>query len=264
MIALAALVGGCGSQDGHDAGRGLAAAVEQTNRGGPLAISEIGIEHSGPNERVVLRVTGSAYAAGREARLKVVSTREGKGPPSADARETDEVDGELAVRRERLLFRSPGVQRRLGLPTPGVWIEIDATDPRAPSTGLMGNPALGPLDPTRPADHLRAAERVRRVGTDDIGTHYRMTIDYDEYVRRLGPAQRRQLQPKVEQVRRRIGVSRYEADAWVGPSGHIARITGAIRNVTGRDLVTYTLDLRPTRGRPKIPEKSVRLEELNR
>jgi hypothetical protein len=145
-------------------------------------------------------------------------------------------------------------------------VAYDPDDPAAAEVGLKAVGGAGRLDVTRPVDHLRAADDVKRDGHEEVNgyetTRYRMAIDFDRYLEIADPALAARLREPIERFDRRLHTSRFPAQAWIDVDGRVVRLDSQIRTVTGGEVASYRLDLAPATATPAVPPHAVPLRKL--
>jgi hypothetical protein len=256
---LAGLAAGCGSEE--DATRAVRDAAVRTTTAGPLAIDETAEVTAGRRQRVALAIKGTADGKARTARFTMSSRLEGEGTPSASVREFDELlDGEMAVRGELVYMRLPALDREAGLN--GRWLVLDPNDPISKQVGFTGTSGIGGPDPSRPADLLRAAEDVERVGTEGGETHYRLKVDYGRYLDLLPTKERRALAGELRKLRLMVDTSAVEHEVWIDDDGYVTRMQGDLESRFGADVASYSIELSRADRPPAIPRHGVTFDDL--
>jgi hypothetical protein len=259
LVSLAAV--GCGGS-GDDAARVVKSAAERTTNGGPIAVHEAATIGPDAPQSVNMFIEGTSDGKRRAARFSIKVDVEGGPPTDESVRELDMLDGEMAEQGEVIYMDVDALSRQLDLH--GRWLKMDPADPISRKSGFAGTTSMGGLDPARPVDHLRAADDVRRVGSSDDTTHYRMMIDYDRYLDLIGPQASAALAPELKKLKKATHTARHPLDAWIGKDGRVHRIESKLRAGLGPVLISYRIDLEPAAKPPAIPRNAVTFEELSK
>ncbi len=83
-------------------------------------------------------------------------------------------------------------------------------------------------DPSQLLSYLKAASgQITRIGAEQVqgvpATHYRATIDYDQYASRVAPAQRANASQSVAALERLTGTHSQLVDVWVNGQHRVRR-----------------------------------------
>jgi hypothetical protein len=105
----------------------------------------------------------------------------------------------------------------------------------------------GQSNPTQQLDYLRSVSGdLKELGKETVGgvetTHYRGTVDLDEYVKLVPEAQRASVRKTIQQVEKNMGGrSTYPVDVWVDQSDQVRRMAFDMKSNTPQGTVTTSM-----------------------
>jgi hypothetical protein len=155
----------------------------------------------------------------------------------------NDLRGEVVYYGDDVFVNTPHVMEKL--PKGKRWIELTREQARGAGggTGLEG---LATLDPTKPVDHLRAAEgEAELLGTGQVrgvpAKHYRVTLDYRRYVPLLPPRDQAGYRKTLDRLEQVLGTSKLPIEVWIASDGTIRRLEGEVSSHGSK--LTYTVDI---------------------
>jgi hypothetical protein len=248
-LLLALVVGlvatGCGGAESPvlkgPALRSLAQAARATEQTGSYRF-DLALEMSMPGQSQALEVTaeGAVDEAGRRAVMtmdfgQLTSLFGGLGGQLS----SDDLRMELRFDWPVMYVRMPFLADKL--PGGKEWISLDIEDfAKQQGVQLPGVGSFGQSDPSAFLDFLKASTGGLRVlGTEKVGgvqtRHYLTKIDLGELAKTMPAAQRKQLEPALQQLGRLTsnGAIAPLVDAWVDGDGLLRRFTMTFSMPTG-------------------------------
>jgi hypothetical protein len=134
------------------------------------------------------------------------------------------------------------------LPGSKPWIRIDMQQ-LGKRVGLDFGALMqsGQSNPTQQLDYLRSVSGdLKELGKEAVGgvetTHYRGTVDLDEYVKLVPEAQRASVRKTIQQVEKNMGGrSTYPVDVWVDQSDQVRRMAFDMKSDTPQGTLTTSM-----------------------
>jgi len=136
------------------------------------------------------------------------------------------------------------------LPGSKPWIRIDMQK-LGERVGLDFGALMqsGQSDPTQQLDYLRSVSGdLKELGKQTVGgvetTHYRGTVDLNDYEKLVPEDQRESVRKTIEQVERSMGGrSTYPVDVWVDSSDRVRRMAFDMKSDTSQGTVTTSMQM---------------------
>ena len=107
----------------------------------------------------------------------------------------------------------------------------------------------GQSNPTQQLDYLRSVSGdLKELGKESVGgvetTHYRGTVDLEDYVKLVPAAQRASVRKTIQQVEKNMGgASTYPVDVWVDSSDRVRRMAFDMKADTPQGTVTTSMQM---------------------
>jgi hypothetical protein len=237
LCVLVLLATGCGGSESPavqtPALRSLAQAASSTERTGSYRFDlAMRMTMPGQTREIELTAEGAVDEAGRRAAMtmdfgSLADLLGGFG----DQLSGDDLRMELRFAWPVMYMRMPFLADKL--PSGKEWVSLDV-EALAMQQGLQlpGVGSLGQSDPSAFLDFLKASTgELRALGSDKVDgvetTHYLANIDLGELAETVPPAQRKQLQPALDQLEQLAGNGSVAplVDAWVGNDGLLRRFS---------------------------------------
>ena len=228
LALLAALAAGCGGSEttavSAPALRSLAQAARSTERAGSYRF-DLSLRMTMPAQQQPLELTGQGAVdeSGRRTAMTMdfgglADLLGGLGGQVS----RDDLRMELRFAWPVMYLRMPFLADKL--PDGKEWVSLDVAQlAKRQGLRLPGVGSLGQSDPSAFLDFLKATSGgLRALGTEKIDgvqtTHYLAKIDLGELAKTLPAAQRKQLQPALDQLEQLTGNGAVAplVDAWVG------------------------------------------------
>jgi hypothetical protein len=245
---------GCAVTDVHKAvsARVVSDAAAKTSAAGTARLSMTFVFRRGRRQAIGRR-TGIVDSARRRGAIDFDFASE------AGIRDSNDLSGEIIYYGDSFYLTSQGVIRRH--PYGKWWLKVRRERMTRVVGAGSGISALGSPDPTRPVDYLRAArgeaEMLPDGEVDGVpAKHYRVSVDYRDYVPLAAFRDRVAVAETVDEIGRTVGTTRFPVEVWIAGDGTIRRVRGKLR-VRGAE-VTHTLELagigkpQPVRRPPRI------------
>ena len=136
------------------------------------------------------------------------------------------------------------------LPSSKPWIRIDMQK-LGEQAGLDFGALMqsGQSNPAQQLDYLRSVSGdLEELGKQTVGgvetTHYRGTVDLNDYVKLVPRDQRESVRKTIEQVEKSMGGrSTYPVDVWVDSSDRVRRMAFDMKSVTPQGTVTMAMQM---------------------
>lgn len=135
------------------------------------------------------------------------------------------------------------------------WIEIElgkVSSALGIKLSALGGSSATASNPAQMLSYLRAASRhVQLVGHEAVGgvptSHYRATIDYDEYASTLPAAKRAEAKASVAALERLTGTHTQQVEVWIDRQHHVRReqydFKECLTGVPGSSTIEIRLEL---------------------
>lgn len=236
LLGLVAVVAaGCGGTESPTAHapalRSLAQAAKSTEQAGSYRF-DLSMKMTLPGQQQAFEITadGAVDEAGRRAAMTMDfgSLADLFGGFGAQV-SGDDMRMELRFDWPVMYLRMPFLTDRL--PSGKEWVSLDLEQfAKQQGVQLPGVGSFGQSDPSAFLDFLKAAnDDLRTLGTEKIDgvrtTHYLGKIDLGELAKTIPAAQRKQLQPALDQLAKLTGNGAVAplVDAWVGDDALLRR-----------------------------------------
>jgi hypothetical protein len=107
----------------------------------------------------------------------------------------------------------------------------------------------GQSNPTQQLDYLRSVSGdLEELGNETVGgvetTHYRGTVDLDDYEQLVPKDQRESIRKTIEQLEKSMGGrSRYPVDVWVDSADQVRRLAFEMKSDTSQGTATTSMQM---------------------
>ena len=146
-----------------------------------------------------------------------------------------------------IYMRFPFMTR--ALPGSKPWIRVDL-DRLGGRMGLdLGALTQGGQNPAQQLDYLRSvSDDLKELGTETVRgvetTHYRGTVDLQEYEKLVPEDQRKSVRKTIEQLEKSMGgATSYPVDVWVDSSDRVRRMAFDLKSETSQGTATTSMQM---------------------
>jgi hypothetical protein len=242
-VSLALAPAGCGGGESH--GKTVPASVVARAAAKTTAASRVRVS-------TIIAASANGESIGDGSRTGVLDGLHNRGRVKFDFAflaapgsplNPDDLRGEVVYDGDAVYVNTPHVMEKL--PKGKQWVELTRKQALGAGGG-SGLAGIATLDPTKPVDHLRAAEGdAELLGTGRVSglaaKGYRLTLDYRRYVPLLPPRDQAGYTKTLDKLEQVLGTTKLPLEVWIAADGTIRRIKGEVSSHGSK--ITYTINL---------------------